>query len=328
MDPHSPLALKSRDQALLMISLLLERDEAKALFDFLPPARREVLRRYGERLQEMPGKKRIALALERLKSLMDPSFFEDIEEVHPGWMAAHLEEQPLQLAGMALKSLPPRYIPKVVQAMRPEKVARIQKEMHGVNPTDFQKELLLAVLVRDFRLINCLSGVSQDPFEMIYYLNGQELLVLMEELGVAELAMACQDLSAEDFHSIAGKLPPKMQEKIKIKLGQYERTPPERVKQARHSFLHLQDELYEKGRLIEFTGLGIMARALVGAPPERIDFVAHKLPPREGGVLLKMVRRLGGEADAEQASVTRPEVVEKITYLAEIDRIRSLWKYF
>jgi len=64
MDPHSPLALKSRDQALLMISLLLERDEAKALFDFLPPARREVLRRYGERLQEAdrpgPGAPEIA----------------------------------------------------------------------------------------------------------------------------------------------------------------------------------------------------------------------------------------------------------------------------
>jgi hypothetical protein len=328
MDPHSPLALKSRDQALLMISLLLERDEAKALFDFLPPARREVLRRNGERLQELPGKKRIALALERLKTLLDPSFFEDIEEVHPGWMAAHLDEQPLRLAGLALKSLPPRYIPKVVQAMQPEKVAQIQKEMHGVNPTDFQKELLLAVLVRDFRLINCLSGVSQDPFEMIYYLNGQELLVLMEELGVSELAMACQDLPAEDFRSIAGKLPPKMQEKIKIKLGQYEHTPLERVKQARHSFLHLQDELYEKGRLIEFTGLFMMARSLTGGPPERTVFVAHKLPPREGRVLLKMVRRLEGEPDREQASITRPEIVEKITYLAEIDRIRSLWKYF
>ena len=213
MDPHSPLALKSRDQALLMISLLLERDEAKALFDFLPPARREVLRRNGERLQELPGKKRIALALERLKTLLDPSFFEDIEEVHPGWMAAHLEGQPLRLAGMALKSLPPRYIPKVVQSMRPEKVAQIQKELHGINPTEFQKELLLAVLVRDFRLINCLSGVSQDPFEMIYYLNGQELLVLMEELGVSELAMACQDLPAEDFRPSPGNCRPRCRRK-------------------------------------------------------------------------------------------------------------------
>jgi hypothetical protein len=100
------------------------------------------------------------------------------------------------------------------------------------------------------------------------------------------------------------------------------------VKQARQSFLHLQDELYEKGRLIEFTGLHILAHALSGAPADRLRFVAHKLPPREGGILLKMVHRLDVAAEASQAAILRGEIVEKIIYLAEIDRIRSLWKYF
>jgi hypothetical protein len=320
--------LKTRDQALVFTGLLLDRDETTGLLAFLPPDRAAELRTELQRLLEMPAKKRITLALERLKILMDPAFHETIEEIHPAWLGRFLGEEPVCLAGLVLKSLPQRYVPLVLKEMKPDAANRLLEEIKGLAPSPRLAELLQTLLARRFRLPNRMAGIGADHFEIIFFLNCDELAVLLEEIGTCELAMACQRLSEADATAICSKLPAKMRERVQIKLAQYQDTPEERVIQARQSFLHLQDELYQKGKLIEFTGMQLLARALAGEESERLAYLAFKLPPADGDVLVRLVRRLGPPVEPAERQAIRLEILRKITYLAEIDRIRSMWKYY
>ncbi len=328
MPDLQPLMLKTRDQALVFASLLLERDETPGLLAFLPPERREGLRAELARLLEMPAKKRITLALDRLKLLMDPTYHETLDEIHPAWLARVLEHEPACLAGLVLHALPPHHAQLVLNEMKPGPAKRLTAEMRNAHPSPRLAELFQTLLARRFRLPNRMSGIGADHFEIIVFLNCDELAIVLEEIGTSELAMACQRLPDADADVICKKLPEKMRDKVRIKLAQYQDTVEERVIQARQSFLHLQDELYRKGQLIEFTGLHLLARAMVGSDADRVAFLAYKLPPAASDVLLRLVQRLSAQFEPSQRQAVRLEILQKITYLAEIDRIRSMWKYY
>jgi len=326
----SSLQLKTRDQALLLASVLLERDAAAELLRYLPPDRAEEIRSELEEIQRLSAKSRIVKSLERLKVLMDTAYTEKIEEIHPTWISQYLQEQPGPLAALLLAALPSRFQAKVAAELPPPLSARLNFDPAKPLPPPPSAELLKALLARRFQLLNRLSGAGRDRFEFLFSLNSAELLVLVEELGTSELAMALQGMPEKDFQAVCHKLPAKLQDKIRVKIAQYEHTTPERVQQARESFLHLNDELYQKGRLIEFTGLHLLARALVGAESDRLHYVAFKLPVKDGQILLKLLARFTPAAPPETGlrAALRNEVAEKIAYLAEIDRIRSLWKYY
>lgn len=327
MDPQNYQSLKTRDQALVMISLLLEREGTTALLGLLDPERRDEILSASTTLLAMPGRARFNLALTRLKHLLDPDNFEPIDEIHPQWIADYLERQPPLPAGLMLKSMPVDFIARIFAEIEPRTATNIQNRLRGIAPPPHLKTLLQAILNRRFQLPNPLSGAGRDPFEAIFFLNCAELAALVEELGSAELAMACQNLPSRDFDTICRKLTPRIKEKIKIKLAQYAQTPLDRIVRARQSFLLMQDELYEKGKLIEFTGIHILAAVMGGIPVNRLQFLAHKLPRRDGEIFLKLAQRLATTPKGEDRGVTRPEIVAKIIYLAEIDHIRSLWKY-
>ena len=325
------LQLKTRDQALLLASVLLERDGAGELLRYLPRERAEEIRPELEEIQRLPAKSRIVKSLERLKLLMDSAYTETIEEIHPSWISQHLQEQPAPLAALLLAALPPRFQAKVAGELPPPLAARLGLDPAGKPlPPPPRQELLKALLARRFELLNRLSGAGRDRFEFLFSLNSAELSVLIEELGTSELAMALQGMPEKDFQAVCQKLAPKLQDKIRVKIAQYAHTTPERVQQSRESFLHLKDELYQRGRLIEFTGLHMLARALIGVESDRVHYVAFKLPVLDGQLLLKLLARFAPEAapEADLLAAIRAEVAEKIAYLAEIDRIRSLWKYY
>ncbi len=328
MPERHPLMLKTRDQALVFASLLLERDETVGLLAYLPTERAEELRAEVARLLEMPAKKRITLALDRLKILMDPAYHETVDEIHPAWLARVLEQEPPRLAGLVLHALPPRHAQLVLKEMKAGPAKRLAAEMRNALPSPRLAELFQTLLARRFRLPCRMSGIGADHFEIIVFLDCDELTIVLEEIGTSELAMACQRLPAADADVICNKLPEKMRDKVRVKLAQYQDTVEERVIQARESFLHLQDELYQKGQLIEFTGLHLLARALAGIEADRVAFLAYKLPPAASDVLLRLVQRLSARIDPAQLQAVRLEILQKITYLAEIDRIRSMWKYY
>ncbi|MBN2432366.1 MAG: hypothetical protein JXQ27_12900 [Acidobacteria bacterium] len=332
MSPTGPLPelqLKTRDQALVILGTLFEKNELEAMLQYLPEDRREELTPWAAILRDMPGKDRVKFALGRLKTFLDPAYLEKIDEIHPSWIARFLEKEPPALAGMVLKSLPARYVSRVLSIMDEERVHDIRRIFKQLNPNPRVRELLLLILVRQFNLINRLSGIGKDPFEMLFFLNGSELMILIEELGVAELAMACQNLPEKDFAYISKKLPDKMQEKIQLKLEQYRDIEPERIRRARRCFLHMKDEkYYEKGQLIHFTALHILAQALYDISEQRINFLKYKLPVKTGLLLEHLIRGRKVTPPSEEIGESRREIMEKIVYLSEIDRIRSLWKHY
>lgn len=327
-DHQQDIQLKTRDQALVLIGTLLDKRQMEKLLTYLPEDRQTELAPWTRTLSEMPGRKRVEFILDRLRQLLDHSFFEQLEEIHPTWTAHVLGAEPPLLAGLVLKSLPAHYA-RQVQKSLPAKTARALEAGGSLPaPPVVIQELFTEILSRRFRLINRLSGTGDDPFEVLFFLNGEELLILMEDLGTSELAMACQQLPDKDFTYICSKLPNRIRDKIKIKLQQYETIPGDRITRARQSFLHLQDELYEKGQLIEFTAIQILARALRGTSRERVNFLACKLPYKLGTILQQVVSRGPEGVTDDDIPEIRREIVEKIIYLAEIDRIRSLWKHF
>jgi hypothetical protein len=332
MSPTGPLPelqLKTRDQALVVLGTLFEKNELENLLQYLPDERQEELAPRAAMLREMPGKERVKFALNRLKTFLDPAYVEKIDEIHPSWIASYIENEPPALAGMILKSLPSRYVPRILSAMDDKLVGEVRRVVKQLNPSPRVRDLLLLILVRRFNLINRLSGIGCDPFEMLFFLNSNELMVLIEEMGVSELAMACQNLPDKDFDYICRKLPDKLQEKVQLKLEQYSDIDPERIRRARRCFLHMKDEkYYEKGQLVAFTALHILTLALCDVPEQRVNFLAYKLPIKTGMLLRHLIGESKNPPPPEEVAESRREIMEKIVYLSEIDRIRSLWKHY
>ncbi len=104
------------------------------------------------RLLEMPAKKRITLALDRLKILMDPAYHETVDEIHPAWLARVLEQEPPRLAGLVLHALPPRHAQLVLKEMKAGPAKRLAAEMRNALPSPRLAELFQTLLARRFRL--------------------------------------------------------------------------------------------------------------------------------------------------------------------------------
>jgi flagellar motor switch protein FliG len=323
------IKLKTRDQALVIVGTLFNKEYPETLWDHLPENRKSELEPWINHLLDMPGKRRVKYILERLKSFLDEAYLERIDEIHPTWISDYLSREPPALAGLVLKTLPPAYLRKVVKELPSDIGSTIRWEVKGVKPRAFLRELLLTILVRKFELINRMSGIGDDPFEMLFFLDAGELGILIEEIGLSELAMACQKLPEKDFSYICSKLSENIRPKIEVKMELYESISKERIVRARRCFLHMKDEnLYEKGQLITFTGLHLLSQSIRGITGRRVPFLIYKLPRKNGVLLQKMLEQDAGKISQAEIDETRREIVEKIVYLSEIDRIRSLWKHY
>lgn len=328
MDLSAPLPLDLHDQALLLTTVLRERENAPSFLQCLPENRRQPILNVLDGILAMPPKPRIGFILERYKYLLTTDHRETIQYVHPGWVARLLTGEPPLLAGLVLKSLPSPYRKRLAAELPATMLQDIQAALRGIVPSMAAQAVFIAVLARHFDLDGLFPGRGACRFDAVFSLQPEELQAVLEEAGSAELAMACQNLSTRDQDSICRKLPPLCQDKVRRKMSQYAGTPPGRIDRARQSFLHLKDELYQKGRLIEFTGLHILSAALAGYPAARSRCLAFKLIPADGDTLLALHRRPQQEGDGTFPALVRDEIAGIITYLSEIDRIRSFWKYF
>lgn len=320
--PSLTMRLRGRDEALLLIATLLDRQGLDGTLAMLRPERQAGLQVVAARLVAMKGKDRIRHAIDRLYRLVDRVDPDAILDVHPSWVARFLNREPPTLAGVVLATLPDRFSEQVASAMAspPPRPA--------VSPGSVLRTLLPLILLRHFGLFEQPSRAAASPFEILFLLNGSELLSLIEEIGMVELAMACLNLSEQDLRGICDKIPEMYRDRILLKLRQYEQTPPERVLQARQSLVHLKDELYERGMLIQFTALQALVVALHGEGERRVNPLVQRLPWREG-TLLHALRSRGGEPPTPaRVEAGRAEIAAKIAYLAENDRIRSMWKHY
>lgn len=326
-DGVTRIPLSTQNQALALITILYEKDKTDDLFSFLPPSRKDELSAAIKPFLDWPRKQQVRMALERLRPLLETSWEDRIDDVHPSWLARYAEEQSPPVAALLMDILPTR----TRGAVSPFFSAGFQSQLESAGrcqtPGSLLRNLLTSIVVRRFQLYRRETSVGGDPFHTLFLLNSREVFVLVEELGTSELAMAFQNLPEKDVDFICGRLAADMREKVRLKIRMHGGTSPDRVARARQALVLTKDELYIKGRLIEFTGIHILAGSLAGEARHRVQTVAYALPAAQGEILFKLVRRLAPELSDAAVGSLRRDIQEKITYLAEIDRIRSLWKY-
>ena len=182
--------LPKKQQALLLTLLTYGGADWEQLLSFLPEEHPSSIRQKSEKLVELPLEKRVPLFIRELRQLVKFRPLVGLEGVDPTWLVAGFQGESPRTIAVTLMHMPSSVTNQIV--------SRLPKEVQEAMPS--RRELsqlpmdILKRVRRQFHDKFATMPVGEDKqdfgFDDILILQGQELVSLVRQMGVQE--MACQ----------------------------------------------------------------------------------------------------------------------------------------
>src|SRR5262249_51088943 len=197
--------LSDRQQAFLLVTALKEGEEALQLLDFVAEARGAGVREVLDGLIKLPKKTRdedFPRVLARLSPQGKVSLFSHADA---GWIVDALKgESPLVWAPV-FRELPRAKVGKVLSEL-PKELRKQIKAMVNNIPAEPVWNLLKQKLEGRFPRVSREVLENSGPFESFRNLTADQLVQLMREVGLAEMALAFSKVDKTATRAILHRL--------------------------------------------------------------------------------------------------------------------------
>lgn len=254
-------------KSFLMVAILLEKQNAAQLWDYLPAQDQALINEAWQEIEALDQRKKKELVIRELKSLSSSGYSQVLSRVHPDWLVASLSSETPRMIATILRYLPAQQVRLILDRLPPEKVEQLPplSETFSLNPE------LAQVLKKKFEthLEASLKPVTSGE-DSYLNLNFQRLHDFLIEVGLRELALAFSSLDAKMVSLIQSRLDPENSQRLKLHLNRLAKTPVERLRRAQSNLLAVDfsgDD--HQGFLVEL-GLFLLSKTIVTKDQEKI----------------------------------------------------------
>jgi hypothetical protein len=254
--------------------------------------------------------------------------FSSIAEVHPAWILERLRGEPPRVVGLILRSLPSKHVRYLLDHLPPMLRDRIPNMVEAFGVAKPVLELIRRRFERHFLPMRVTHAIEHPGFEHLYFLKGEELEVVIRDLGLTELAIALSGMSTKALHLIFNRLSLKDAKRLQRRIRELKGISTELYRQARYSLLAVEGRHEGAERLLVSAGLAALACALGQEHGYLARLLQQKLAPVDGYLLKRFIDEHKSRFDESIAVERRGMIVQHVALLAHEERVSPQWARF
>jgi len=296
-------------QALMTISLILDKDEAVSLFKFLPSQEQELIKPRIEKFLELPEEARRNASSSGLKALRSEFLLRQITDVHPSHIALVLANEPAAIIRVIFHHLPAELVNEVMQHL-PERT--IRKLSTYTEPPQIAPDLLDVVkdaFVRQFTFI--LPG--ENPLTR---LNTPRLRTLLREMSLQVISIAMRRINRDELVASLQRFPRVFSKEIVRRLKLLREVETKNVLLAEKSLVWLTTQQLRNFSITEDAGLTMLAGGLLKESETLQKFITQKFSIEESGRFYDLLSRLR-QADPELIDFAKEQVDQTLANILQ-----------
>lgn len=277
-------------QAMFLLTLMmLEGEQDLDLLHYLPDDQAPQLESIGRALCVEPRKQMLPQVVREIKHLIKTTQRSPIDHLAPEWMAEFLKEEPPQVINVILQQFPQSISDRILMAL-PGPVRQNLPPSREVHPD-------IARLVRrhfetkvpSMEPASTPAQAQALSLDSLTALDTDELLLLINELGIRELALAFRKVGRGPLTELCRRLSSQDAERLLEVIRSLETTIPsdspdakELTKSAQRLIQKVSLRNRSKSQLHEDAGLAKLREACWELAPEQQQKISLLLPHRIG----------------------------------------------
>ena len=319
--------LSNRRVGFVLGELLHKKIDLEKLNEIYPKATEMFLKEEIENKLRMKKSEKIREILLTLSSLDLEERIKILDDIHPSHFIEFIEEGIPFFSGLLLKSLNKNKGREILSFLDNERKMEIVYTTRGKRESPFVKKAFQIFLIKKLNIGGKLILKNLEKREIVFLMTWKEIEILMEELGLKEITIACKNLAEEALSTLLRKFNKEEKKKITKKLEVIE-TPPEGViLNARKEILEIVEKYYKKGEIVRIIGLYKLAQIFFPYNKEQINLLTLKMAKHLGEIFQKMINNLTKEGKELNLNEMK-EVERTIKYLSEMEKINGDWKFY
>lgn len=264
---------------------------------------------------------------QKIRQLVASEKFSSLAEVHPAWILERLKEEPPKVIGIVLRSLPSKHVKYIIKNLPPILRVQIPNMIESFAVRAPVLEVIRRRFERHFQPMPVSRASDNLGFSNLYYLKGEELLEVIRELGLYELAIAFAGMGSKALHAIYNRLDLKDAKRLQRRIRELKDISPELHRQARYTVLEVEGKHMGPDKMLLRIGLAALANAMEDETGLNA-LLTQKLSPEEGYMLKRLIDERRMRKVNNTASERKNLILEVVAALASESRIDPFWAAF
>lgn len=297
-----------RDQAFLY-AYLIYGQQREEIFSVLPAERVQMFKKEIGKFEKFPREVRLTMVLKLFGYLYQHVKQKNLEMIHPSWIAESLRKESPQVVHGILNRFSSEYKQRLMDTAELSTGLLSAPERFEA-PANMQ--LIFDVFCGRFETMTAPWGNPELSVETIYLLKEEDLLTLVQQAGIGEIARAFATAGKKTIAVAVSRFPAHLQEDFlaRIKKARTE-------DQAKHKMAAKRLSEYSTvSPDVAMMNLGLFKLAgILRGSPALLRRVGQRLPRAMGLILFEKAR------DAESLSGEAAEILEILRDLIAAGKI-------
>jgi hypothetical protein len=192
----------------------------------------------------------------------------------------------------------------------PKETRRDLKDINFKKISPAIRHLLRAQVERRFPRVDLAPLNSDEALKKLKDLSGNNLLLLMKELGLSEMTRAFAQVQRSTLRVILNRLGAQDAKELQTRLKEGAQYTKAVQKEAQMHILGLDLDKMKPEQLVLEIGFGVFSRAFGPEDREAADYFIYRLPPEQGQLLRRYLEETPLGSDPEKIRNTRGRILD------------------
>ncbi len=287
-------------QALMTVALILDGDEAKALFKFLPKEEQQLIKPRVEKFLELSESDRRTASNSALKALKSEFLLRQITDIHPSHIALVLSNESAPIIRVIFHHLPAELCQEVMQHLPERTIRKLNACPEAPQIAPDLLEVVKDAFVRQFTFI--LPG--ENPLTRF---NTPRLRTLLREMSLHTISIAMRRINREELVASLQRFPRTFSKEIVRRLKLLRDIEIDEVLLAEKCLVWLTAQQLRNFSITEDAGFMLLAGGLLNESETLQKFITQKFSIEESGRFYDLLGRLK-QADISLIDFAKKEV--------------------
>jgi hypothetical protein len=304
--------LSQKQRVFLSLVAQYHQDGAVDLLDYLPPGESQSLQ---ENLAAYlaGGAERWRADLKGLREEGEESRPSLLYCADPAWISEALKGEGAAVVGSLLPKFPKNIVGAILKDLPKETRRELQTvKFRKISPR--VRNLLRSMVERRFPRLDLTPFHSDDVLKKIVELSGNNLLLLVGELGLSEMTRAFAQVQRSTLRVILNRLGTKDAKELQARLKDGAQYTKAAQKEAQMHILGLDLDKMQPEQLLLEIGFGVFSCAFGPEDREAAEYFIYRLPPKPGHLLKRYLEEGAAPPSPDKIRNTRGRILD--TYIS------------
>lgn len=303
------LNLSEKNRVLITLAVLKEGERAGQLFNFLAEGRAKELQGPVEELLKIPKGQRREDLTQALAKFQPEQRESMLNYAEAGWIVESFRGESPAILFLLLRELPKTTVGRFLSELPKE----TRKALKDLKPQELPAGLQAWIrrrLRRIFPPMPDLPPPSADPFEKLRDLNAKQLIQLVREIGLQEMAIAFSKVDRAAIRAILHRLNLEDAKELRRRIKKGEEYSLELQREAQLNILAMEIEKSKTEELAADVGFCVLSRAFCKSDLPLAQIFIYRLPPKHGYVLKRYLDLNAAMTNPEKAQRVRSRILD------------------